>query len=376
MKKIIENARFPRGFESAEFPSCFASVLMLIEGVTTEEQASSLKPPNGECCGSCVKGNGKLGLYRQSVHNLYAVVSGISLIQLDLRSEEHIIPGWGWNANKVLDEYDDYIKFTMGFAGYSYERYNKSADRAAVFAGIKKSIDSDRPVLMNFGPHYDWCVIIGYNDQNWTLYGSDNTGAGENYWRDKPGSYEDGMFMTEHWYEYMTEAVIVTGKTAPTVTYDDVFRRAINILETMKKTGYFKRSADYLRDNTNFEGYDDCKYLELANRINTLIGLPIDQRNIVSCFFKNMAKVEAFKDKAQYFKRIAGINTCQVCWIAWHMVGAFANMPELKTENCAKLLPSPIYRRAIADVIDIVIENDQYVSDCLREMMGMDSCEK
>ena len=366
MKNILENARFVDVDESSEFPSCFASMSMYIEGVTSEEQASRVRMPNGYICDSSIEN--KLGKYHQSAYNMYAFVSGIALIQLDLSNKDHISLEWGWKSNKVLDEYDDYIKFTMGFAGYSYERYDRNTTKATVFAAIKKSIDADTPVMMNFGTDYGWCVITGYDDQNETLYGLDNIGVGDRYWRDKSGVYENGMFLTDHWYEYMAEAVIVTGKTAPTVTHDDVCIRAINILEAMDKTNYFKHSIDYLCDDANFEKYDDSKYLELANRIYVLIGLPMDQRNVVSKYFEDIMKLEAFKDKVQYFKRIAGINTCSVCWIAWRMVGAFASNPEVKIENCAKLLPSPIYRRAIADVIGIVIDNDHYLLDCLKEM--------
>lgn len=39
----------------------------------------------------------------------------------------------------------------------------------------------------------------------------------------------------------------------------------------------------------------------------------------------------------------------------------------------AKALVSPIVRRAIADIINIVRNNDELVLNCLREMMGIDS---
>ena len=342
-KKIIETTTNPNGWEYWEFPSCFASVFMRIEGVTAG---------------------------RQDIITLYAVVSGISHVQLDMTNEEHFVPGYRFSETKVIDEYDDYIKFTMGFAGYSYERYNKSADKAAVFAAIKKSIDADRPVLINFGTYYTWCAIIGYDEENGTLYGLDNALS---YWKDKSGTYEDGMFTTDHWYEYMTEAVIITGKTVPSVMYDDVFRRTINIMETMEQTGYVQHSIDYLKDNANFEGYDDEKYLELTGRISSLIALLIDQRAWVSHFFEDMAKAETHKDKAQYLRRITALYgiSKDVCWLAWHMVGVgFPAEPGMEPEDTAKLLSSPIYRRAIADAIKVIIGNDRYILECLKEMMG------
>jgi len=347
MKKIIENMTFSTGWEYWFFPSCFASVYMRIEGLTAD---------------------------RQDIITLFSAVSGISHVQLDLTNEAHFVPGVGYNETKVIDEYDDYIKFTMSFAGYAYERHERDADKAAVFAGIKKSIDAGRPVLMNFGAEYSWCVITGYDEQGETLYGLDNAGAGGSYWKDKPGTYEDDLFATDRWFEHMTEAVIVTGKSSSAATCDDVFRRMINIMEAMEKLGYVKHSADYLTDDVNFEGYDDEKFLALTGRIHTLIALLIDQRAWMSVFFANMAKVETSKDRAQYFTRIAEVyeGSKDVCWIAWNMVGAegfFRNTPGMKQEDCAKLLPAPVYRRTIADILKIVLGNDRIILGCLKKIM-------
>jgi hypothetical protein len=281
-------------------------------------------------------------------------------MQLDISNDEHFS---GWGINRLLDQYDDYIQFCMGFAGYSYERFDKNAGKAAVFDGVKKSINADRPVLMRFGPHYAWYVIIGYDDANGTL-----CGLGDNpYWKENLGAQEDGMLVSDRWHEHMAEAVVVTGKTAPSVTYDDVFRRAASILEAAEKTGHFKRSADWLKDNANFEGYDNAQYLALAKRLGLFFALPVDPRD-VGCPLKNLAKVEAFKDKAQHLKRIAALHdaNCDVCWIGWDMVGSY----KMEIEEPAKLLPSPLYRRAIANVIGVVVKNNRRALDCLKEMTG------
>jgi len=360
MKKIIENVKFPGGNGATTFPSCFASVWMRSEGVNTEEQAKSAQLPGGKCCGRC--GGNKLEVYHHSVQNWYTIVSGLTLVQLDIANEEHFN---GWGINRVLAEYDDYIKFTMGFAGFLYERFDKSADKVAVFDSVKKSIDADRPALINLGTGYYWYVVIGYDDKDGTIYGlGDNS-----YWKDNCGVQKDGVLVSDQWYEHMAETVIVTGKTASTVTYDDVFRRMISILDTMDKTGYFQRSADYLKDDAKFEGYDNEKYLGLAKRIGHFLGLPVDSRDI-GCPIKMLAQVEAFKDRAQYLKRIAAEydHNCDVSWVAWDMVGSYKG----EIEEPAKMLPYPLYRRAIANVIEVVIKNNRRVLDCLREMMGVD----
>ncbi|MDF2540807.1 MAG: hypothetical protein K0S47_525 [Herbinix sp.] len=382
MKKIIDIVvKLPNSCETSKFPANFASVWMSIEGLTTEvqnseDQTNSLfcnnQMPNGDCCGRCECGNihvikPKLGKRQGAVHNLYAVVSGISLMQLDLSNEEHLMPWWGPNTAKLLDEYDDYIKFTMDFAGYSYERFSRQSEKADIFEAVKRSIDADRPVLMNFGPFYDWFTVTGYDDENGRLYGYD---ASQNNSDEFPVAegYEDGMFYLSGWYEEMIEAVVITEKTTLKNTYDDMFQRMICILENMLETGYFKHSSDYLRDNSNFTNYDDEQYRKLAQRIEMFIGLPIDQRPVTTWCFNDLAKVNTLKDKWQYFKRISALydNTHDICWIAWRMVGAFGTAP---ADECAIALASPIVRRAIADIIDIVRNNDELVLGCLREMM-------
>ena len=175
------------------------------------------------------------------------------------------------------------------------------------------------------------------------------------------------MFAIERWYEHMAEAVVVTGRAAPTVTWDDVFRRAISILEAMEKTGYFQRSADYLKDDAHFEGFDHEQYLALAERICSFFGLPVDSRD-AGCPLKNMAKMETLQDRAQHLKRIAALydSNCDVSWVAWDMVGSYKR----EIEEPAKMLPLPLYRRAIANCIEVVIKNNRRVIDCLKEMMA------
>jgi len=83
MKKIIKDAVFPEGNGATWFPSCFATVWMRMECVTTEKQAGSAKPPYGECCGRC-GWKKHLGLYHHGVQNFFSVVSGLPFMQLDL----------------------------------------------------------------------------------------------------------------------------------------------------------------------------------------------------------------------------------------------------------------------------------------------------
>lgn len=335
MKKIIDHVfHLPVGCETSKFPASFASVLMRIEELTSPEQVERLRfcgkiMPTNDCNERYddSKESNSLSNYHEKVHNLYAVVSGISLMQLDLSEASHFEPWWGPNTNKLLEENDDYVKFTMGFAGYTYERFNKKTDKETIFNAIKRSIDSDRPVLINFGLYYDWFPVTGYDDETGRLYGYDSL---QDSWDKYPAAegYEDGLFYLSRWYEEMTEVIVITGKTEQSATYDDVFQRMIYILESMLENGYFKRSVDFLRNNVNFENYDDKQYRQLAQRIEMFIGLPMDQRNVTKLCFNNLAQNKSLQDKWQYFKHISSLyqNTLDICWIAWRMVGAFGKI--------------------------------------------------
>jgi len=125
----------------------------------------------------------------------------------------------------------------------------------------------------------------------------------------------------------------------------------------------------YLKDDTKFERYNNEKYLELAKRIGHFLGLPVDSRDI-GCPIKTLAQVETFKDRTQYFKRIAALydNNCDVSWVAWDMVGNYKG----EVEEPAKMLPHPLYRRAIANCIEVVIKNNRRVVDCLKEMINVE----
>lgn len=258
----------------------------------------------------------------------------------------------------------------MDYAGYDYEELIFSGEnKDLVFTKIKSSIDKDIPVLALFGNLYQWVLITGYDDDN-VLYGFDGS---QDYWGKpyaEPAGYdENGLFIMPDWYEKGGHAFILGDKKEPAVAYDDMFRRMIRILETMSEKEYFKRSAEYLRNDDNFKDYDEEKYKHLARRIDKFIGLPIDQRPVISWCFGVLTQADELKDKWQYFKRISALydNTHDICWIAWRMVGAFG---AASPEDVAKVLPNPVVRRAIADIIDIVRNNDELVLDCLREMMN------
>jgi len=379
MKKIIDDMMVqPGGCETSKFPASFASIWMRIEGITSADQVGRWRfcpymTDDFMCCGKCHGDGVKREVdwwskCQERAHNLFAVVSGISLMQLDLSDPSQMEPWWGPNTNRLLDEYDDYVKFTMDFAGYAVKRYTKEADKTAVFDAIKRSIDADRPVLVNFAPYYDWYAVVGYDDETGRIYGYDRL---QGQWAPFVASegYEDGMFYLSDWYEHMAEAVVITGKTVPTVTYDDVFWRMIAILETMDKKELFKRSADYMRDDANFAGYSDDQYKALMERLVMYIGMPIDQRPVTSWCFGALAEDGALADRRQFFKRISALydNTHDICWIAWRMVGAFGTAP---ADECISGLKLPVVRRAIAEIIDVVRSNDELAVRCLKEMMG------
>ncbi|MCL1887488.1 MAG: C39 family peptidase, partial [Kiritimatiellaeota bacterium] len=244
MKKIIGIVGNDGNYELLQFPANFASVWMGVEGLADTENA---------------------GKRQAAAHNLYAAIYGVGLMQQDLSNDAHCAPWWGPVAKKMADEFGDYVKFAMDFAGFAHERFDRQSGKDVVFEAVKNSIDASRPALMNFGPLHNWYVVTGYDAETGRLYFRDVSQINVEGFP-AGGEREGDSLCLGGWHEAMTDAVVVTGKAAPAVSYDDVFKRMIHIFETMQEKGYFKNSAAFLRDNANFENYDDEKFAQLAQR--------------------------------------------------------------------------------------------------------------
>ncbi len=370
MKRIVSDVvGFPNGCETVRFTACFVSMLMRADGITSDKQCNLFcagQDDNGVCCGQC----GEVSPIRkkhEELYNLYTAVTGFGFLQLDLSDDGQMSEGWNQVCNVLLRQLDWYIGFTMDYAGYDFkELIFPDNNKEEVFCSIKESIDRDLPVLALFGRKYSWVLVTGYDDDG-VLYGLDGS---QGYWgkpsTEAAGYDKDGLFIMPDWYEKAGHAFILGDKKEKNITLGDVFSHGITIMEEMKCRGYYKNSAHFMRDDSNFEGLTDDELLKLRDRISGFIGQPIDQRAVLGCAMRSLA-VGAKGREAMVYRLIS--EQCSrihdVLWIAWRAIGEFMDGDPLQW---ARGLQNKVIRNMIADCFDIVWSSDEMILKYLKEV--------
>ncbi len=341
MKKIISDVvNFPNGCETVRFTACFSSMIMRAD--------DSLK-----------------AMSHEQVYNLYSVVSGYAFLQMDLSDESQMCDGWPLATQKILRNFDYYVGFVMDYAGYDFEEVQAPESKESIFAKIKLSIDSDKPVLVQFTKQYQWVLVIGY-DENGTLYGYDGS---QGYWgasAAEPSGYENDCFIMPDWdwYDKMAHAFIIGEKKQSSLMIRDAFARGIRIMESMHQKSYFKNSVTLMQNSEHFDSLNDDALLVMRNRISDWIGLPIDMRSVLSWHIESMLSQDEYKNNAALVK--AHTLCCAIhdtLWIAWRAVGEFMDGDPI---DWARGLQNAAVRRTIADVFELVCSYDEKLLECLK----------
>ncbi len=369
MKRIISDVvNFPNGCETVRFTACFVSMLMCAEGITDKDCDFFCDRQKGNCikCGKCsnfVSINRK----HEELYNLYTTVTGFGFLQIDLSDDKHMSENWNQTCDVLLREFDWYIGFTMDYAGYDYEELVfPNNNKEIVFNKIKSSIDKNIPVLALFGRTYGWVLVTGYDD-DYVLYGLDGS---QGYWgkpyTEPKGYDENGLFIMPDWYEKCGHAFILGDKKTPTVTIHDVFKRGIEIMESMKIKNYFRNSVEFMRNDSNFENLTDEELVKMRNRISTWIGQPIDQRAMLGYTINSLNIMSELNKEIPSFNRIHELccRTHDVLWIPWKGIGEFMDGDRLEW---ARGLKNKIIRNMIADCFEMICNNDDMILDNLKE---------
>lgn len=344
MKKLISDVvGFPNDCQTVQFTACFVSMLMRTEGIYGTDKHKEL-------------------------YNLYNAVAGYSFLQIDLSKEEHMGFPWDYTCQNILREFDYYVGFTMDYAGYEFEEVQTPESEEDIFHKIKKSIDCDIPVIIQFTKAYQWVVITGY-DENKNLYGLDGS---KGYWGESPAepfAYEEELFILSDWYDKMAHAFILGKKKEINLSIEDVFTRGIRIMEFMQQRNYFKNSVSFMRDNDKFSNLDENQLLLMRSRISMWIGQPIDQRAVLGWSMNNLIKHTKDTNKLIAYNRIHSLCwiSHDVLWIAWKAIGEFMGGEPLEW---AKSLQLKVVRNMIADCFDIVCRGDEGILRQLKECLG------
>ena len=362
---------FPNGCETVRFTACFVSMLMRAEGMTDQDCDFFCGKQKGNCirCGQCPDIS-PIHKKHEELYHLYTAVTGFGFMQIDLSNDDHMKEDWNQTCNVLLREFDWYIGFTMDYAGYDFEELIFPQDnKDLVLNKIKTSIDQNIPVLALFGTKYQWVLVTGYDDDG-ILYGLDGS---QGYWgkpNPEPAGYdENGLFIMPDWYEKGGHAFILGAKKEPAVTLQDVFRRGIRILESMKEKQFFRNSVAFMLDDENFNDLDDDGLLKMRDRISGWIGQPIDQRAMLGYAMDPLREGKEPDKEIVAFNAVNSLcwTSHDVLWIAWRAIGEYMDGDKLEW---AKGLKNKTIRRMIADCFQMVCDHDEYMLEDLKEGFG------
>ncbi|MDR1443848.1 MAG: hypothetical protein LBI94_03105 [Treponema sp.] len=168
------------------------------------------------------------------------------------------------------------------------------------------------------------------------------------------------------WYEKGGHIFILGGKKESSVPIQDVFKRAIKIMESMKDKKYYSNSVNFMLDDANFDNLTDEGLLKMRDRISAWIGQPIDQRAMIGYAMNPLRIGKKPGKEIVAFNAIHGLcwTMHDVLWIAWRGVGEYMGGDKL---DWARGLKNKTIRRMIADCFRFVCEHDEYILDSLRE---------
>ncbi|MCL2063581.1 MAG: hypothetical protein FWG98_04325 [Candidatus Cloacimonetes bacterium] len=350
-------------------------MLLCAKGITDKDCDFFCGKQQGNCvrCGQC-KDLVPINKKHEELYNLYTAVTGFGFLQIDLSNDNHMRNDWNQTCNVMLREFDWYIGFAFDYAGYDFEElmpfYDTGHNKEMVIRKIKNSIDNNIPILALFAKTYQWVLVTGYDD-NGVLYGLDGS---QGYWGKtselEPSGYdENGLFILPDWHEKLTHAFVITGKKDITVTIQDIFRRGIKIMESMKKKKYYSNTVDFMLNDANFDNLTDDELLIIRDRISMWIGQPIDQRAMLG---SAMNPLRVGKEPSKEVLAFNAVNRLcwtihDVLWIAWRGIGEYMDGDRL---DWARGLKNKTIRQMIADCFAFVRDHDEYILEELKSGFG------
>ena len=211
MKKILEHqVPYPVDAESDNFTAALASALVIARGYTEETPYWCV--PNRRYCIHCSPcGNNLLERHQVSIYHCLLTASTLAFgfdYPWDDTVNPHSLPGFpgGWRWD------DGFVDALARFAGFSYLRFDGTSPQKELLSTMKGSLDAGFPTLLRLENETEWILSVGYDAD--TVYGLDSKFHA----------------LSENWHSMLREAIVITGNTAPDMSYKELLERIASAL--------------------------------------------------------------------------------------------------------------------------------------------------
>lgn len=361
------------------FASCFAAMYMKAEHISQPEYEpyrAFCSRYNQRCtkCGDCP---GHIIRAAPSLHELFATVSGIVFALPDLQKSNYLKYGIETGYTRVVEEYDDYVDFLCRFIGYSYFTMEKAVGKTYIFDKIKETINCDRAAILQFEEFENWIVIVGYDDENQTVFG---------YHQGEAYNYNSGYVKNiriDDWFDRMRRIVFLEEKVNRKINRSEMFARLFGIMKTGYDTHSLKSNIEYILDDSKFVNVDiESLVKEHSKLINLFFGMVIT-RCIMSWFFENPYNLDGM-DWSRYIDK--ELNDISIACGNIHDLGHISNgsilgnrydvgLTEIPNQNkemikiVAEKLRSRTSRSVLATVLELTYTQNERIMGALKKII-------
>lgn len=369
-QRFITTVNFPVGAESDSFTAALSSALLPVLGYTADTPYWCA--PNNRYCIHCSPcGEDLLAKHQEMLYHCLLTATTIAFgFEYPWDDMEHSLPGFrnGWRWD------DDYMEYVMGFAGVTWKRFDKSAEKQDILVAVAEAIDNGLPILARLGGEFDWQLITGYEGK--TLLGLDSHMKSlESY----GATYrKEGVFAADNWYETLRDAVILTGRCQRRVTYREILEKIVMALSFPTHDSVEQFINESLESVTADNAYDIACFVAGIN------GVPIEARwhaaeafccrdNILNALCTDDELRERLSDLffTRYIKDHSD-ETHGIGWKIWGLIGVGPDTGYMPNDASVDSLLKPEIREELKRLFHIVFENDRAVLTGIRNLLYSD----
>lgn len=348
MKKILEHqVPFPIDAESDNFTSALASALVIARGYT--EETPYWCTQNRRYCVHCRPcGDHPLERHQTSIYHCLLTASTLAFgfdYPWDDTVDPHTLPGfssrWRWD--------NAFVDTLARFAGFSYLRFDGASAQEDVVSTIKSSLHAGFPTLLRFKNKMEWSLIVGYGAD--TVYCLDS----------------QFYALPENWLSLLDDAIVLTGNTAPAMSYKELLERIVSALSYREHAALESVIMDTLGHVTAENAMDTAGMMCAINSVliearwhaaEAFLGAD----NLLHNICTNQEIHDRLKDTL--FARYTMDDNDETHGIGWKIWGALGVGPKTGyniTPQSADLILQPETQETLKRLFAKVFENDRAV---------------